>query len=68
MEQTDPIDRAQRRAAHLRERAMDKPIGSNGRRKDIAAASSLEAHAARLTTERQQQTTERVRALGVWTP
>lgn len=61
-------DRARQRAAHLRERAMNRPIGSNGRRKDLATARVLEGQAQRLTAERQQATTERVRALGIWTP
>jgi hypothetical protein len=62
------VERARRRAAHLRKRAQRRPIGSNGRRKDVAAADALEAEASRMDALQQGLATARARELGLWTP
>jgi hypothetical protein len=60
------VERALRRATHLRRRAARRPIGSNGRRKDLAAAAALEREARRLQV--LQLNTSAARARDLWLP
>ena len=61
-------DRLRARARHLRTRAARRPIGSNGRRKDVARAELLERRAAAADAAELAARRAVAAARGLWTP